>query len=430
MKYFAGWLLVILGLTGIVPASWAAPSEEKKQELSALKDKIRSLQDEISKGEESHDEVVDNLSVADKAISAAQKRLRDISAQRSQAEQDLANLGVQRDELEKTLELSRKALGDAIFRMYVEGGQAGARRFLSGDDPNQLSRDAYYLELVARQRMASIEASRKTLHDLNGVIAQLESRKAELAMLEQEHRNGQAILLSERKKQSEVLAQISVQLRSQRKQMKTLQQDESRIEKLLKGLERIARVPPVPRSKPSSSLPNVAQSTPKQPAVASTNKTTTSAPAPQMTHVEPVEPNSSAPQTGNFAGLKGKLRWPVRGELNGRFGAPRAEGGAVWHGVFIRAGAGQEVHAVASGKVAYADWLRGFGNLIIIDHGDGYMSVYGNNEALFKNPGDTVTVGEAIASVGASGGQDESGLYFEIRYRGQAQDPAKWAAAK
>jgi len=424
MKRFAGLLVGVLFGIGMLSAAMAAPSEERKQELSVLKEKIRSLQDEIAKGEETHDEAADGLAVADKAISAAQRRLREVSAQRNKAEEDLANLSVQRDELERTLAEARKALGDAIFRIYVEGGQAGARRFLSGDEPNQLARDAYYLELIARQRMASIDNSRKALQDLNGIIAQVEARKAELALLEKEHRNGQETLLSERKKQSEALAQISVQLRTQRKQMQTLQQNESRIEKLLKGLERISREPSTPKkppplaanSPPGGTKPNKHVTPP-----------TTSAPA---THVEADAPSAEASAGGNFAALKGKLHWPVRGELNGRFGAQRAEGGAQWHGVFIRAGAGQEVKAVAAGKVAFADWLRGFGNLIIVDHGDGYMTVYGNNEALFKSPGETVTAGEPIASVGASGGQDESGLYFEIRYRGQAQDPAKWAAGR
>lgn len=423
MKRFAGLLVGVLFGIGMLSAAFAAPSEERKQELSVLKEKIRNLQDEIAKGEETHDEAADGLAVADKAISAAQRRLREVSAQRSRAEEDLANLGVQRDELERTLAEARKALGDAIFRIYVEGGQAGARRFLSGDEPNQLARDAYYLELIARQRMASIDNSRKALQDLNGVIAQVEARKAELALLEREHRNGQETLLSERKKQSETLAQISVQLRTQRKQMQTLQQNESRIEKLLKGLERISREPSTPKKPP------VAANT--SPSITKPNKhVTPPATSSSATHVEAGVPVVEASVTGNFAALKGKLHWPVRGELNGRFGAQRAEGGAQWHGVFIRAGAGQDVKAVAAGKVAFADWLRGFGNLIIVDHGDGYMTVYGNNEALFKSPGEAVTAGEPIASVGASGGQDESGLYFEIRYRGQAQDPAKWAAGR
>jgi septal ring factor EnvC (AmiA/AmiB activator) len=128
--------------------------------------------------------------------------------------------------------------------------------------------------------------------------------------------------------------------------------------------------------------------------------------------------------------MKGKLHLPVRGELAGRFGARRAEGGAIWKGLFIRTAEGTEVHAVASGSVVFSDWLRGFGNLMIVDHGDGFLSVYGNNESLLLQAGETVKSGEVIATVGNSGGNPESGLYFELRHQGQAFDPLKWASLR
>ena len=127
-----------------------------------------------------------------------------------------------------------------------------------------------------------------------------------------------------------------------------------------------------------------------------------------------------------FSQLRGQLRFPVRGELVGRFGAPRAEGGTTWKGVFIRAGAGSDVRAVAGGEVVFSDWLRGYGNLIIVDHGSDYLSIYGNNDALLKEVGDRVAGGDAIANVGAGGVGNESGLYFEIRHQGQPLDPMQW----
>ena len=127
-----------------------------------------------------------------------------------------------------------------------------------------------------------------------------------------------------------------------------------------------------------------------------------------------------------FGQLRGQLRFPVRGELVGRFGAPRADGGTTWKGVFIRAGSGADVRAVAGGEVVFSDWLRGYGNLIIVDHGSDYLSIYGNNDALLKEVGDAVTGGDAIASVGAGGVGSESGLYFEIRHQGQPLDPMQW----
>ena len=129
-----------------------------------------------------------------------------------------------------------------------------------------------------------------------------------------------------------------------------------------------------------------------------------------------------------FAALKGQLHLPIKGELVNRFGGPRQEGGLTWKGLFIRATEGQLVKAIADGRVVYADWLRGFGNLLIIDHGGGFMTLYGNNESLLRQVGDGITSGEAIAKVGNSGGNPDSGLYFELRQQGKPLDPLSWMA--
>ena len=131
-----------------------------------------------------------------------------------------------------------------------------------------------------------------------------------------------------------------------------------------------------------------------------------------------------------FSALRGKLRLPVLGELTGRFGAPRGAAGSEAKGVFIRAPQGQPVKAVAQGQVVYADWMRGFGNLLIVDHGQSYLSIYANNESLLKQVGENVTSGETLATTGASGGNEETGLYFELRYLGKAFDPLRWVKLK
>ena len=135
-------------------------------------------------------------------------------------------------------------------------------------------------------------------------------------------------------------------------------------------------------------------------------------------------------EESSFAELKGRLRLPVRGELANRFGSPRADGGVVWKGLFIAARAGEEVRAIADGRVVFADWLRGFGNLLIVDHGDAYMSLYGNNEALYKRVGDSIRAGDPVAAVGATGGNADSGLYFELRHQGRPLDPLEWVSTR
>lgn len=412
----------------------AAPADSRRGELADLKSRISALQDEIARGEESHHEVSDELADADKAISSAQRKLRDIAARRQVLENQLAAQQQEKARVESDLAGFRKRLGDAIFRMYVEGGQGGARRFLSGDDPNQLARDAKYLEHIARQRMAAIDAARQSLQKLEMLAEDTARQRDALVQIEQEQRGEQQSLLAEKDKRKAVLTRISAQLSEQRGEMRTLQRNEERMEKLIQGLERIARQQAEARARAEAQARADAEararrseSSRSQPPV--TARPTTPPAQEAVTGQAARLPDAGAAST-DFAALKGRLGWPVRGPLKGRFGAPRAGGATNWHGVFIKADTGSEVHAVAAGKVVFADWLRGFGNVVILDHGDGYMSVYGNNDSLLCNPGDTVRTAAVLATVGSSGGQDESGLYFEIRHRGQPQDPAKWMAAK
>ena len=153
----------------------------------------------------------------------------------------------------------------------------------------------------------------------------------------------------------------------------------------------------------------------------------TTPPPPQKAGEKKVE-NSVSPRA--FDSLKGNLRLPIKGVLLNRYGSARPGGGPGWKGLFIRGTAGQEVHAVAEGRVVFAEWMRGFGNLLILDHGGEYLSIYGNNESLLRAVGDRVEAGEAIATVGASGGSQDSGLYFEMRHEGKAFDPEKWLVAR
>lgn len=415
-KAGAAFLIACVCLSG-APAM-GAPAEAQRDELATLRGKIRTLQDEIARSEETHDEASDELAASDKSISLAQRRLRDIGLERRRAEEDVDRIAARRAEIEAALVEYRKALGDTIFRLYVEGGQAGARRFLSGKDPNQLARDAYYLEQIAKERIAAIEAAREATNELKTLAATAEAKRQDLVRLENDRRHEQEKLLGERKKRQQVLSEISSQLRDQKREMATLQRNEGRLEKLIRGLERIAK------SNASSQKPKTAVPTPPK------NSAPSAPPEKEVVTGRVANVATEESPSGEFGELKGRLRWPVRGELVGRFGGHRAGGGATWRGIFIKSSPGSDVKAVANGTVAFADWLRGFGNLLILDHGDGYMTVYGNNESVFKNAGETVKQGDTIASVGDSGGLDESGLYFEIRFRGQPQDPAKWVAGR
>jgi septal ring factor EnvC (AmiA/AmiB activator) len=245
-----------------------------------------------------------------------------------------------------------------------------------------------------RDALAEKQKLADAVRDKNDKLVENEKRQ-------QEQRQA---LLTQQKQRQVVLAGISDKIKNQRKEIETLKQNEKRLTKLIDGLTRLVAKP---RPKPPVAGKPATQSTP-----ALRNER---------------EPDSSF--SGEFAALRGKLRLPVRGEVTNRFGAPRAEGTS-WKGLFVRAAEGTEVKSVAAGQVVFADWLRGFGNLLIIDHGDGFLTVYGNNESLFRQTGDKVKGGEAVASVGNSGGNPESGLYFELRHQGQALDPLKWVTLR
>jgi septal ring factor EnvC (AmiA/AmiB activator) len=203
-----------------------------------------------------------------------------------------------------------------------------------------------------------------------------------------------------------VLNKLAGQIKQQRKEIATLKRDEQRLSDLVVRLAKLAAKP-----KPSAK------------SASSANKT-------GATGGKPIAVNTLVPEPGRdgtpFSRLKGLLRLPARGELMNQFGTPREGGGLSWKGLFIRAPEGSEVRAVAQGTVAFAEWLRGFGNLLIVDHGEGYMSLYSNNESLYKQAGDPVKTGETIASVGNSGGQESPGVYFELRHQSRPINPMAW----
>ncbi len=220
-------------------------------------------------------------------------------------------------------------------------------------------------------------------------------------------------LLKERQGRQLVLDKLAGQIRAQRKEIATLKRDEQRLSDLLTQLaKRAAKAKPLPVEVPKTKIARPAEGSKPEGSG-------------KPVGVNQLVPEFRADGTP-FSRLKGLLRLPVRGELMNKFGAPREGGGLNWKGLFIRAAQGSEVRAVAQGKVAFSEWLRGFGNLVIVDHGEGYMSLYSNNESLYKQTDEPVKAGEVIASVGNSGGQEDNGVYFELRHKSRPINPMGW----
>jgi len=261
---------------------------------------------------------------------------------------------------------------------------------LSGDDPADFARKLHYLGYVSRAAAALLAAQRGGIAELERLARESRARAERLAEVERSSRADREKVLTERRERRRVLARLAGEIRGSRREIKVLRADEARLARVVEEIGRVIA------ARPLAGYARVEQ-------------------APQ-----------AAAARGPFSSLRGRLRMPVAGELAGRFGAPRRPAGAEAKGVFIRAPEGRPVRAIAGGQVVYADWMRGFGNLLILDHGEAYLSVYANNESLLKQVGDAVAPGETIATTGASGGNEETGLYFELRHLGKAFDPLRW----
>ncbi|THF62341.1 peptidase M23 [Pseudothauera nasutitermitis] len=417
--------LLLAVLAGLTPAAYgqqaSAPDEaaQRRADLDEVKKRIRELQKEIAGTEQSHSGATAALVEAERAVSRLERRLRQLAGERQEAEKALKALEREQAEVSARVDARQAELADWLRRHYMHGGADGVAPFLSARDPNQIARDAHYLEHLGRARLALIDSLRADLRRNAELAAEASARRDRVAALESEQQQRRADLQATHETRKRAVAELAAQLREQRKEAATLRQDEQRLGRLIEALARAAAEQQ--RAREQRAREQAARAQPPRSASGQVARPGRSDPV-----VGQVRQAAGPTAAASFDQLRGKLRFPVRGELVGRFGAPRAAGGTTWRGVFIRARDGEEVRAVAAGEVVYSDWLRGFGNLIIVDHGKGYLTVYGNNDALLREVGDEIAGGDPIASVGASGGDAQTGLYFEIRHQGTPVDPMQW----
>ena len=382
-RLYAALLAALLARPAAAPA--AGPAEELKE----LRGRIDRLQKQLGETQASRTRAVDALRESEQAISEANRRLFELAREQSQTRVSLEQIKAEKARLAVSVEQQQRELGEALYRQYLQGRPAPLAVLLERQDPNQLSRRMHYLTYIYRSRAEQIERLREDIARLDALSQETEHKDRVLEELKAEQQAQRRRLEREKAERREVLAKMSQAIQQQRREIGNLRRDQEQLRKLVERLEREAA----------------------QRRAAQKKKDTR----------EEAGGDSTA-----FGRLKGRLRMPVRGELTHRFGAPRQETGLTWNGLFISARAGSEVSAIAPGRVVFADWLRGFGNLLILDHGEGYMSLYGNNETLLRRVGDDVDGGAAVAAVGASGGNPETGLYFEIRFRGRPVDPLSW----
>lgn len=387
-----------LAVVFVLPVLWLAcgtalaarSAADAKRELHELRGRIEALQKRLADAERTRSEAADALKDSERAISDANRSLRELAQRSNAVEQRLTELRAESRRGEDTLKAQQDLLARQLREQYLGGQSEPLRVLLNGEDPNHIARQMHYLRYIARARADLIAELRANLARLGDLARETSQQAAEVAAIAAEQSVQKRRLEHEKLTHTRILAKTAREIKRQRREIGTLRQNETRLTRLIEQLARIvARKPASPRLR-NERVPD------------------------------------SSDDGGIFERLKGRLRLPVRGELGNRFGSPRSGGGPAWKGLFIAAPSGEEVRAVAAGRVVFADWLRGFGNLLIIDHGGAYMSLYGNNETLYKRVGEVIRGGEPIATVGSSGGNTDSGLYFELRHQGKPIDPLTW----
>ena len=382
----------------------AAEVDKRKAELQEMRSRLLNLQKEYQAAQESKLEVSDGLRKSERAISEATRQLREMEASLKLAQSELQDVRGQILATDARIKAQQTRLNAALKATYQHGEADALRLLLNGANPNQSARELHYLSRLSRAQRDLIESLRADMAHLKSLQQQAANKTQTLAQIQAARQTEQQKLLAEKRERQQVLQQLSTQIQKQGREIAKLKRDQARLTNLV---ERLARA--MARPKPKTRKPS--------------SRTAKTPSGPVAIVTETPEPYAAGK---SFESLKGSLRLPVQGELMNRFGAPREEGGVSWKGLFIRAAQGAAVKAIAPGQVVFADWLRGFGNLIIVDHGEGYMSLYSNNESLYKQVGDAVRPGDALASVGNSGGQAEPGLYFEMRHKSRPFNPMSW----
>ncbi|HEU4708794.1 MAG TPA: peptidoglycan DD-metalloendopeptidase family protein [Methylophilaceae bacterium] len=395
-------LLLLVALWALASPAWSASKVEKtKQNLEELHDRIEALKKELGSTEEKHNEAADELKQSEQAISEANRKLYELNRQHKQSSKSLGNLQQQKTELESTLQQQQKLLGTQLYQQYLHGRQGYVQILLQQQDPGAIARQLQYYSYVSRARATLIESMHSNLEKVAKLNDEAAAELQHLAELKEAQEKERQELQSQKQERRKLLSQLSAKIKSQRGEIDKLKRDEKRLSDLVEKLSRVVirKPPPAKKNEPS----------------------------------KPIGRNETLPSnsfSGNFAALKGKLNLPVKGDIANRFGDERKDTGVSWKGLFIKSPEGSEVKSVAPGTVVFADWLRGFGNLLIIDHGDSYMTLYANNQALLKKVGEEVKGGDTIASVGNSGGNEEPGLYFELRHQSKPIDPLSWSTLR
>lgn len=430
-------LFLLVLTTGAMAAPvFAAPAPQesaaRQAELKDLRGQLQELKKDLAVNESHRSEATDALKDSETAISDANRVLNNMEHEQAFTSAEIQRLESDIARTRSSIQASQIRLGKILKTRYKAGQIEAWRLLLNQQDPNQVSRELTYYRYISRSQLQMATKLEAQLGQLGRLTEEIRQKNDSLLQLAREKQEQKQVLVSEQQEKKKIVSHLSQEISSQRNQIQKLAADEKRLTGLIDKLNAIIKRQEAERAKQLELKKAKAEKAARERAArnlaAKTKAKAAGKPAPkaepepEVTHEVP-----DSSQAGHaFSSLKGKLRLPVKGEIMGRFGTARSEG-SQWKGIFIRAASGQSVKAVASGRVVFADWLRGFGNMLIVDHGGGYMTIYAANESLLKQVGDTIKAGDSIATSGNSGGMADSGLYFELRQNGRPIDPLAWA---
>lgn len=369
------WWVMWLSLLAF--QAYGAEVAGKEAELKQVRGRIESIRKAIHADAERRDALASQLKSAELAVQSAREQLASVRAQRIAAEKRLGELSAERTQREERVDRERAALGGELAALYMNGRQEQLKLLLNQEDPARLGRTITYYGYFGRARADRIARISDELEHLRLLNDSISAEAARLRELEQKNEQNVKSLSGARAKRAQTLAQVKAKLKTRNQELAKLQRDARSLEKLVEELRRAIE-----------EFPELAE----QP----------------------------------FQRVKGKLPWPVQGKVLARFGQQRAGGPLKWQGLVIGADRGTQVRSPYHGRVVYADWLPGLGLLLVLDHGGGYMSLYGNNEQLYRRVGDRVAPGDVLSAVGDAAGVGKPGLYLEIRKGRQVLDPATW----
>jgi len=373
-------LAIVLAATPVFGASRAESDARKAEsELQAVKSEIDRITKEVSGEQVERDRLTRELRSAEISVGKARENLESVRHERAERAARRAALATDRREAQTNIAKGRTALAGQLRAAYLIGHEEPLKLLLNQKDPAQAGRMFVYYSYFGRARAQEIHAIESNVARLDELDTALAAEDAKLAELEKQQRTELTQVEQARARRTVVLANLESESHTRAQNLEKLRSQQAGLEKLLRQLR-------------------------------------------EAMEKYPVEGNDA------FAHLRGKLAWPVSGRVVARFGETRA-GGVKWDGVLVATERGAPVRAIYQGRVIYADWLPGLGLLTIVDHGDGYMSLYGHNERLYKAVGDRVSAGDPIASAGDSGGSAKPELYFEIRKGGKPVDPRPWFKA-